>query len=115
MRRGCHDDTSEISADYAWSKSGVNVSHSPRRPSRKCLRIARRAGAVKARSRAPMSSRSVRQHRGLDGAEHRAILSYVMAEPNTRNHRASCALSHRFLDVFIATPGGQTRAADTTA
>ncbi len=80
MRRRCRNDTSEISADYACSKSRVNVSHSHRRPSRKCQRTARRAGAVKARP----STRNVvavgADQRCLDGAEHRAILSYVMAE-----------------------------------
>lgn len=79
MWRRCRNDTSEISADYACSKSRVNVSHSHHRPSRKCQRTARRAGAVKARHSTPNVIAVGADQRCLDGAEHRAILSDVMA------------------------------------
>jgi hypothetical protein len=90
---GVPKDTSEISADYAWSKCHVNVSHSHRRPSRKCQSAARRAGAVKARYNTRNVVARLADQRRLDGAEHRAILSYVMAE---NRHRKSPRIVHAF-------------------
>jgi hypothetical protein len=55
------------------------------------------------------------QRRGIDGAEHSAILSHVMAENPGQLHRTLRALSHGFLDAFGAHSGARTRAADTTA
>jgi hypothetical protein len=85
MRRGCRDDTNEISAGYVRRKSAVNVSHSttsqPFNPAITQLpNTALRGGAVNAQSRVPVVVAVGAQHRGIDGAEHSAILSDVMAD-----------------------------------
>jgi hypothetical protein len=78
MRRGCHDDTGKIVAEYACLKSCVNVSHLL--PGHHV--IARTLRCAEARSMPEAASRSCAvgaERRGIDGAEHSAMLIDVMA------------------------------------